>query len=155
MPVFKKSNPASFWKRLIAYIIDVAILSVVVSYPFRQIINNIINGKDFISTYDFFINNPEQLTKLILISIIIGVLYLIYWIILEYRLQQTIGKIIMNIQVVSETKSLTLSQVFLRNLTKVSTLLLVIDSLPLIFNKQKRIFDRLANTMVVEKNEKI
>ena len=75
---------------------------------------------------------------------------MIYWIILEYKVRQSIGKYIMNIYVTSTTKNLGFSQVIIRNITKISLPLLILDVLYMINNKGQRYTEKLSNTKVIE-----
>jgi uncharacterized RDD family membrane protein YckC len=72
---------------------------------------------------------------------------------MEYYLNQTIGKMLLNIHVRNNLKgSLVLGQVILRNLTKTVTLLLVLDTLYLYIKRSdQRYFEVISKTRVVER----
>ena len=86
-------------------------------------------------------------------SLIIIVLQLFYFTILEYKLQQTIGKTLLNLYVKSTINNeLTFIQVLLRNITKPFGIILLIDVIYMIYKKgNQRLFEVLSNTQVVEK----
>lgn len=134
--------PASFIKRVIAYILDMILVSIIVITPFK------INFKQNISNlnYLFTINTG----KIVLISIIIAVLIILYFAIFEYLLAQTIGKMIMNIEVISGFKELKFSQALLRNLTKFSGTLILIDCINILISRtNKRFLEQWSDTEVI------
>ncbi len=133
---------ASFFRRGIAYIVDMVILYFVVVFPLKSKFE----GLDF----EFTEFTGEITTKILFVAFEIAVLVVVYFSLLEWKLGQTIGKIIFNIRVKSEEGELTFLNSFLRNLSKFSTLLVLIDSIPLIFKKgNKRFLDKIAKTKVV------
>ncbi len=148
-----EKRPAPLLKRGFAYIIDVLIIDLVIVLPFNKIIKNI-QGNDagFFYNYKFLLNNPEKTSQLLLISLVIGALSLAYWTILEFKLRQSIGKIIMNIKVMSKKKNFSVMQCFVRNISKVITLLLLIDIIYLLIKRKnsQRYFEKISDTIVTE-----
>lgn len=136
---FFKETQASFWKRLLAYLIDIFIIAFVIVLPFRRYM-------------DFPVSSVliENIRIPWLISILIGILTLLYFTLLEYLTSQTIGKMILDIEVKSDYGKLKFSQCLLRNIVKVSTFLLAIDSIGFIKLK-KRFSDKIIGTEVVER----
>jgi len=87
--------------------------------------------------------------------ILLSILALFYFAILEYKLGQSIGKIFMNIKVISITKKLLFWQCIGRSLFLLPVfpffLLWAIDPLFLFFNKKgQRLSEFLTKTKVVE-----
>ena len=123
-----KDIPAPFWKRVIAYIIDAVIITFVVAQPFTSRLQKF--GQDRLSSFATIFQGAG-FKDLVGVSILIGILTLIYWTFLEYKFGQTIGKILLRIKVQSLDKKqkLTLMQIIVRNVTKLSSLLLVLDTL--------------------------
>jgi len=110
-------------KRTLAYFIDIIIV-VLVTYPLWS--------------------GEKSIIKQVL-SIVILILY---FSLMEYKLEQTIGKFITNIKVKTKGK-LRFKQALIRNLSKASTIVLLIDSIPIIFkNKKQRYLERLSKTEV-------
>ena len=139
-----KNDVAPLWKRVVAYIIDILIINSIVVLPFRDSLNEIYKEGALFNV------NFNDIKSVLLMSVIIAILSLIYWVILEYKIQQTIGKHIMNIHVISMTKKMDFSQVIIRNVTKISLPLLILDVLYMLNNKSQRYTERLSNTKVIE-----
>jgi|TARA_Y100000310_G_scaffold341870_1_gene442624 uncharacterized RDD family membrane protein YckC len=139
-----KNDVAPFWKRVIAYIIDILIINSIVVLPFRDSLNEIYKGEMLFKV------SFNDIKSVLLMSMIIAILSLIYWVVLEYRIQQTIGKHIMNIYVISMTKKINFSQIIIRNVTKISLPLLILDILYMLNNKSQRYTEKLSNTKVIE-----
>ena len=125
---------APIWKRATAYLIDLIIINFVIATPFSSIIN---------STSFFSIKSKEML----LATIIISILSIAYWTLLEYKLHQSIGKIILKLEV---KKNPTFTQALIRNISKPFFLLLTIDVIYLLFTK-RRLFEKWSNTWVERK----
>ena len=79
-----------------------------------------------------------------------GILTILYWAVLEYKLGQTPGKMLMKIRVRSLNAQLTFKQCIFRNITKLSFLLLLLDTLYTFKSGNQRFFDTLAQTQVIE-----
>ncbi|MFH1211063.1 MAG: RDD family protein [archaeon] len=149
---------AKFWKRVLAYIIDAIIVNIIIVWPFEGTIKKISEGfntGNFISVYKYLNANPDfvrnMLPELGIIFIVIAVLTIAYWTILEYKTKQTIGKMIMNIQVKSERKELTIGQCVARSISKISGILLLIDCIGLIGGGGQRFLEKASGTRVIEK----
>jgi len=136
-------NLVPHWKRFASFLIDSILLNAIITKPLSSLLEN---------------NVPQKLTDLLsfnfknlfVITFVISLINLAYWVILEYKIQQTLGGLIFNISVRSETK-LSWHQVFTRNLTKISLLLLIIDSIGIITSKKRQRFtERLTKTLTVE-----
>ena len=134
---------ATHWKRFASFLIDSLLLNIIITKPLSNILEK---------------NIPQKLTELLnfnlknllLITVIISLINLLYWVILEYKIQQTLGGLVFNISVKTQTKA-TLYQIFIRNITKVSLILLIIDSIGIITSKKKQRFtEKMSNTITVE-----
>lgn len=151
-----KLFPAALWKRAFAYVIDVFVINLVIIMPFQKVLEELGKGfsdRGFFETYKILMQTELQaiLPKLLFIFTIISFLSVLYWAILEYKIGQSIGKILFNIYVKSQTEKLTFWQCFLRNVTKVSTLPLILDASYMIFTKgYQRYFEKISKTFVVE-----
>lgn len=131
-------------KRFASFLVDIIILNTIITKPLASLVE---------------ISIPEKITDLLnldlrslfLTMFLVSIINFLYWVILEYKIKQTIGSLIFNIYVKSETKTLTLSQIFIRNLTKLSLILLIIDSIGILFSKKKQRFtEKLSKTLTVE-----
>lgn len=140
-----KGEKATFFRRFAAYFLDTIIIGLVITLPF---------GYAYGSGMESFeaLNNAGFSFQTFLLSMFIAALTILYWAILEYKLRQSIGKMIVGIYVKSTTKNFTFWQALLRNLTKVSSLLLVLDCLYMFFMKtNQRFMETLAETEVLRK----
>lgn len=151
--------PAQIYKRMVAYLIDIIIISLIVIWPFKNTLESL-NGLDdfnYYTKFQFLMDNPEKTMQLALISILIVILTLIYWTILEFKLRQSIGKMIMNIKVASKRKNFTIRQCLVRNISKPLDLVFLFDVIYLLFNKEskQRYFEKISDTIVIEEVLKI
>lgn len=143
-------NYASFWKRLIAAVIDGLILSVAFSLFFSMLSAN--GGVSF----NFFLGSPfltysggENLAGNLLR---IG-LSLTYYVLLTWQSGSTLGKRLMKIKVVAENgNKATFTTVLLREVVGkfVSTIVIGIGYLWVLFDAKKQGWhDKIAKTIVV------
>jgi|SRR3989344_275990 len=144
----KTKKIASKTRRFFAYIIDILILDLIIVYPFKNLLESF--------NLDFNWNNLSQLTQtgnyglLLTVGLSIGVLSFLYWTLMEWKLKQTVGKMIFNIKVSSEG-NLEFWQALVRNISKPINILLLVDILYMLINKTHlRLFDKLAKTEVIE-----
>jgi len=143
---------ATFWNRLSAYVIDVTLIIAVMTIYFLiglAVVLTQINVNNF--------TVMDLLTALVIflpIALISIITYLYYFIALEVKYSQTLGKKIMGLKVMNiNGQKITWKQGFLRNLPKLSTEFLIGDMLigKLLLNKPNlRAFDTLAETIVVK-----
>ena len=132
-------SPAPVMRRIFAFLVDMIILGVVtfsVQIPFWMSNGTIVITESMFSMRFFM-------------EILVAVVTIAYFTILEYKLGQTLGKMLMKIEVRSQVKEKTVSQFILRNIPRVSTLLLFLDSLYIFKSGSQRFFDKLAATEVV------
>ncbi|MEK6861623.1 MAG: RDD family protein [Nanoarchaeota archaeon] len=145
--LLNKTNYAPLWKRIVAFIIDWIVIGFIILLPLGSA------GKSKLSSLSETLQvTPTKLTsEMIIVSIIIAIIMILYWTILEYKIHQSVGKILMRLQVVSKTKSLTLWQCLVRNLTKFSSPLLFLDVIyMLITRSHQRFLEKTSNTEVIE-----
>ena len=147
-------GPASIIKRFAAFIIDVLILNLVVLAPLQSLFAGIVPS-GFRESYHYLTSNAHASNLVFGISIFVGLMFFIYFTVLEKVYGQSIGKMLMHISVVSETKQLTWWQVIVRNLFVLPffpfILLWVIDPLMMAFSAEnRRLSDILSKTKVVQ-----
>ncbi|MFH1316451.1 MAG: RDD family protein [Candidatus Woesearchaeota archaeon] len=148
---------AHVFKRIIAYILDLSIL-LIIMWPIVAVLKNVVHIPDtgsVIDQYIFIIKNPSLFNMLFIVEIVEFIIFFIYFTALEYKINQSIGKLIMNISVESEKDKLSLWQVGLRNIYLIPiipfNLLQIIDPILMIFRKDhKRLSDIFSKTKVVE-----
>lgn len=154
----KKEN-VSIWRRGFAFLIDILIIQFLVNLNFSKLlVSDLGNDKSLIELFNYSLENYSSLEpKLLTLSIITAILALIYFVLFEWKLKQTIGKMIFKIKVSSENKKLELWQVLTRNIPKIALFInyiiwiLFIDLIYHSFTK-KRLFDKLAKTNVEKIN---
>lgn len=138
-------SSASFFNRAVAFIIDgLAIwgLSQIIIYPLLQLLG---------------IGDTYFLTPMLSIAnIASGVLYFLYFILMTYFAQATLGKMITGITVVSvNSKKLSWSQVLFRELVGryINNTLLYLPYLAVLFTERRiGLHDYFADTYVVKNN---
>ena len=141
MKIKKSVVFVKLWKRVVAYFIDIVILNLVVVYPF----------KGFFGNFEEDVSLNEFSIEIVMVFLIISAMTVAYWSILEYFLKQSVGKSLLNIYVRSTEKELNFWQCVLRNLSKVSILVLFIDCLRIIFKKEhQRYLEKLSKTEVFD-----
>ena len=147
---------ASFFKRVLAFVADLLIVNFIIIMPFRGNFTNLISTESFSDAYNFLQNNPEIAGRIYMMMFFITPLALIYFVVLEYKFKQTVGKMLMKIYVVSDTKELNVLQCIVRNLFMIPFfpffLLWIFDPLYLIFTK-RRFSEVISKTRTVEEFE--
>ena len=139
-----KNDIAPFWKRFIAYILDSLIINLIIVLPFKGILDSVYKGNLFQMGFN-------DIKSAILIITVMSFLTLFYWVLLEYRTQQTIGKYLMNIYVMSTNKKFSFLQIVIRNIAKISAPLLILDVVYMFYNNNQRYTEKLSETKVMEK----
>jgi uncharacterized RDD family membrane protein YckC len=154
----KKEVPAGVLKRLLAFLIDLVVLNLVVVYPFRALIARLIPAGSIGELASALESSPGVLNQLNFVYITIGVLLYIYFTISESRLQQSLGKMLLGLQVKSGKESPSFWQIAVRNLFLLPVfpfvLLWLIDPLTLIFTK-RRLSDIISKTSVISHETKL
>jgi len=132
--------------RLIAYVIDSILIGIVAWI--------IVWGVTFALIYSFWFLGFAYYGIFLLI---IGLLYMLYYTILDATWGGTIGKRIMGLEVQTQNGSkLTIGKSFVRNISKIFWLFLFLDWLIGIVstgNKQQKFLDRAAGAFVVQKGQ--
>ena len=123
-------------KRVLSYIVDIILISLILA-PLLKVT---------LTTDIFDVRSA-------LVGLASLIVTLLYFVLMEYYLNQTIGKMLLGISVKNNLKGdLLLGQVVLRNLTKIATLLIILDTLYLYIKRSdQRYFEVISKTRVVEK----
>ena len=154
-----KKEQVSIWRRGLAFIIDILIIQFIVNLNFNKLLAaDLSNDKSLIELFNYSLENYSSLEpKLLTISIITAILALIYFILFEWKLKQTIGKMLFKIKITSENKRLEFYQVLIRNLPKAALFVnytIWIFFIDLIYHSftRRRLFDKLAKTNIEKIN---
>jgi uncharacterized RDD family membrane protein YckC len=100
----KYHGPAPIHKRIFALIIDLLIVNFIIVTPFTGIVAKLFPDRNQI-TYEFLMSNQEVAAVLYLVLFFISLLILLYFVLFETKMGQTIGKMILNIYVVKIPQS--------------------------------------------------
>ena len=150
------TGPALVWKRLLAFVADILIINLVLFFPFKKILQKAIPEFDnYSEAYSYFASNSGHTATLTMVSFVMALLVLLYFISMEYKIGQTPGKILFNIYVVSEVKDIAVWQFIVRSLFIIPVfpfvLLWIIDPLFLFFTKtNQRLSEILSKTKTVQ-----
>ncbi len=150
IPGLNGLKSAPIWRRLLAFGIDVAALDLIVLSPFQKLLEDILPAKDYSAIQLHLTQNPNLTNTLTTVLFFAGIVMLLYFSILDYK-ANTIGKKLMKIKAVSETKELKYWQCLVRSMFVVPVfpfiLLWIIDPLYVFFNPgQQRLLERLSKT---------
>ncbi|MSR86208.1 RDD family protein [Candidatus Woesearchaeota archaeon] len=138
---------ATFWRRFFAYIFDSVFLTFLLLapllHPFEEGFSEASLSETFSTAFD---------SHYIFFTLVIAFFVLVYWSVLECWLGQTLGKMIFGISVEgTKKKPLSYLQTVIRNITKVSIVLLFFDTLYMLAKKNnRRFFEVLSDTQVVQ-----
>ena len=148
-------GPALIWKRVVAFLIDIIILNLTVLFPFRKLFQGIIPKNYSLSEAYGILSSSANYYSIVTISFAMSILIILYFLMLENKMSQTIGKYLMRIHVVSDNNSLKKWQLLTRNLIFIPALpfvlLWIIDPLFMFFtNTNQRLTEILSKTKVVE-----
>ena len=149
-------GPALLWKRIAAFLIDILIINLVVLFPFRSLLQNMVpKDYSFSEAYSLLSTSMGYAKYLSSVSFVISIFIILYFFMMERKMQQTIGKMLMKIYVVSDDGMKTW-QVLARNIVFIPIfpfiLLWAIDPLFMFFTKtNQRLTEILSRTRVVEK----
>ena len=149
--------PALLWKRFAAFFIDMAIINFVILSPFGSLFENLMpKYSSFSSTREFLNSLASENSRLSSIFFVMFAFIFFYFLLLEKKMGQTIGKKIMKIHVVGTEDAASGWQFYVRNLAFIPffpfILLWIIDPLMMIFYKtNQRLSEILSKTRVIER----
>ena len=124
-----------------AYLLDGLIVSLIIGLPLA---GNLDNNFEFVKNSGFDIS-------ILIRTLIVSILTVLYWGVFEYKLRQSPGKMLLKLYVTPTNKNLTFSHALIRNLSKMSGLLLIIDCLYMVFKKtNQRYLETVAETEVLK-----
>ncbi len=142
---------ASYIKRIIAYFIDMLVVALVMYFPMKGLFSGMVgDGKTFSS---LFAASNELSFSIFLLDFVLALVFILYFALLEFKLSQTVGKMMMGLEVKSVVgKELNFRQCFMRNISKMSVMFLFIDSIYGLFKGTRRRFlEKYSATVVVNK----
>ena len=139
----RKGEKATFFRRVVAYFLDAVIVFLIIGIPLAP---TLLSEGEF----KFLNNEAFDISNLIRVSIL-GVLTVLYWGVFEYKLRQSPGKMLLKLYVNPTDKNFTFSHAVIRNLSKISLPLLLLDCLYMVFKKNhQRYLETIAKTEVLK-----
>ena len=152
--------PASPVKRALAFLIDLILIDFVLFFPFQMLFENKIpelSGLSFssITSITHIVDRPEYSGLFAASAFAMGLLSILYFALLEYRLHQTIGKMVMNLSVISEMKETNFWQYLVRSILLVPVFPVLVmwaaDIVYIFFNsRRQRLLEVLSRTRTTE-----
>ena len=149
-------GPALLWKRIAAFFIDLTIINLFILFPFRRLFQNIIpKDYSFSEAYKLLSTSIDYTKFISSVSFAMLILVILYFFMMERKMQQTIGKMLMKIYVVSDNEIIKPWQFLVRDLAFLPifpfVLLWAADPLFMFFTKSnQRLTEILSKTKVVE-----
>lgn len=148
-------GPALVWKRVAAFMIDMLIINLIILFPFRGLFEGILPKDYSFSEASRILSSSDYTGFLTSVSLVVSILMIMYFFLMERKMSQTIGKMLMRVYVVSDNKDLKAWQLLARNMVFIPLfpfiLLWILDPLFLFFNKtNQRLSEILSKTRVVE-----
>ena len=149
------TGPALLWKRIAAFLIDMAIIMFVVSFPFRKLLQNSVPQNYSFSQMYEYLSKSSGTSYLASVYFVMSILAFLYFYMCERKMSQTIGKKLMNVYVVSDNSETKRWQFLVRSLLFIPIfpfdLLFIADPLFMLFTKSnQRLSEILSRTRVVE-----
>ncbi|MDD5331456.1 MAG: RDD family protein [Candidatus Nanoarchaeia archaeon] len=137
--LLKPERPKLLLKRIFAFLIDVLIINLILIYPFRKLLEKYTDITNISFNFDFFI-----------LVLVICLITLFYFAVFEYYFEQTFGKLIFKLKVSSRREKPKFIQTIIRNLSKISIVILIIDCVYLLNRKGQRVLEKISNTRVMK-----
>ena len=142
---------SSFWRRTLAFLIDILIINAIILSPFRAAIESLLPGISSTTEIISFLSSADLPVSLYLIAFSISLLVYLYFVLMDFKIGQSVGKAIMKLSI--KPKDLKLWQCLVRNLELIPffpfVVLMFLDPIFLIF-KGYRLSEHVAKTMTVE-----
>jgi uncharacterized RDD family membrane protein YckC len=146
-----KTKIATIRKRVFAFLIDILLLNIIIITPFRDIFIALVPKEPFTFTLTI-----ESLYALQAVTNYILIFAFFYFVLLEFTLGQTVGKLLMNLKVKGIKKKPTFMQCMLRSLflfPLFPSIIFTIDIVYMFFfsKTRQRLTENLSKTIIVEK----
>ncbi len=143
----------SFFTRMLAFFIDLSLLSMTIFAPVSLLADKVIPVTDYKTTYQYFLSNVSAANVLTIVFFFIFVLGILYFALLEYLIGQTAGKRLLHLKVVDTSgKNPAFWQCLVRNIILLPLfpfiIFWVVDPLYLLFTKQ-RLTEQLSRTKTI------
>lgn len=150
---------ASIWKRIAAFVLDLLIIDVLLLGSYDTLLRNILKADTATSIFQKLQSDSSISTLITMLFFVITMIILAYFILFDYLIGQTPGKILLNIRVVSLSEDgfaeIAFWQAVIRSLFLIPTLPFIIlwiaDPAYLFFSKEnQRLSELVCRTKVIE-----
>ncbi|HII72736.1 TPA: RDD family protein [Candidatus Woesearchaeota archaeon] len=151
---------ASLWKRVAAFILDILLLDLLVLGFYDSIIASIIDGAGSVKETVKHLQSSDSLsTVIVMLFFLLTLMVLAYFVLQEYMLGQTVGKMLLGLRVVAvgdgQISDISFFQSLIRSMFIIPTIpfifLWIVDPVFTFFNKeQQRFSEWLCRTKVIE-----
>lgn len=152
--------PAPLLKRIFSYVIDIFIINIIIITPLSGLLSNIIPEDIGTNEVVEYVQANHGLQMFVIkIFVLIGILAVLYFTLLEYKTQQTPGKMLMKQYIKPDKgKELNFWSYLISNLTFIPVfpfiILWVVDPIYMFFSpKNQRLMEKLSGIIVMEKYE--
>jgi uncharacterized RDD family membrane protein YckC len=95
--------PVPAWKRIIALIVDLSVLDIMIFNPWTDIATRLIGSGSIVEVYNRI--NAGNESAIIAVFLILSMFALAYFALMQYATGQTVGGMVMSIEVVGEKKN--------------------------------------------------
>ncbi len=147
--------PASLFRRFLAFLLDLLVLDLVVAGPFRGVFVGIFGKQELrdvmaVMEADLWTSFLAQMLLLML-----GLLVLLYFMILEFTVGQTLGKRVFRMRVQDDSKQKKIWHYIVRSLFVIPVfpfvILWIVDAIHMLFSIEgRRWTEKLSKTRVVQ-----
>ena len=147
-------GPALVWKRMVAFVVDMLILDALFYLLFSKTINEAV-PTDLSFAEKMALMQDQGNNGLMAVFFTMFFMIFLYFLILEFKFGQTIGKKLLNIYVTTETGKTAFWQALVRNIGFIPflilPLLLIIDPFFMLFSTNSQtLSEKLSKTKSVE-----
>lgn len=147
--------PAPIFRRFLAFVLDMLVLDLAVAGPFRRLFLGLFGGGSM-ADIQRIVESSQSLSLLVMsLLLLLGILFLLYFTILEFTLGQTLGKRLFRLRVENDQKRKQPWQYVVRSLFVIPVfpflILWVIDPIHMLFSIEgRRWTEKLSRTRVVQ-----
>ena len=148
--------PASWGRRILAFLIDRIILNIFVTGAFQKVIRKLLPVEaSYASIQAAIETQPSLAAAVFFIAFLSGIFAILYFALLESQLGYSVGKLFMQIRVVAlQNEELTLWKCVIRSLLMIPAfpfiILWIVDPLYALFSPlRQRLLERWSNTATV------
>ena len=153
-------GPASIWKRIAAFILDILLLDFLILGFFDKTLRKLLKADTTSGIFKMLQSDTSIATTLVMIFFILTMIIMAYFVLQEYLIGQTLGKMLLGLRVIStidpdQLQQISFLQALLRSMFLIPTIpfifLWAIDPIYLLFKRDgQRLSEWLCKTRVIE-----